>query len=156
MPVFSNVSHRPLFAFPDRLTAVTVRLVAGGVSLAIVTACLLKLGWALPLLALGFALRVAAGPRLSLLARMAIMATRLLRLPTQTTAGAPKQLAAAIGAATLIAASLLWWFGLSTAGWAIAGVVAVLAGLEAAFGFCLGCRLYAALFGCADCQRSSG
>jgi len=151
MPILVAVPHRPWFAFPERLTEATVRLVAGGVSLAIIGGFFLRAGWVLPVLALGFALRVFAGPRYSPLARLAIVITQALRLPTRTIAGPPKQFAAAIGASTLTLASILLVAGASTAAWAVAGIVAVLAGLEAALAFCLGCRIYNALFGCADC-----
>ena len=154
MTSLARVSHRPLFAFPERLTEATVRLVAGGVSLSIVVAFVLRLDWVLPVLAVGFALRVIAGPRFSPLAQVAILVTDALHLPTRTIAGAPKQFAAAIGAATLTTASLLLGVGLHTAAWATAGSVAFLAALEASFAFCLGCRIYGALFGCADCQVS--
>lgn len=152
MPLFSNASRRPIFLFPERVTEATVRLVAGGVSLSLVGGYLSGVVWVLPLLAVGFALRFVAGPRYSPLARLAIRGTELLRLPARTTAGAPKQFAAAIGAITLSFASVLVNTSLPRAGWALGGVVAVLAGMEAAFAFCLGCRIYAALFGCADCM----
>jgi Domain of unknown function (DUF4395) len=142
---------RPLFLFPERLTEAPVRLVASGVSLSILIGFALGAGWVLPLLALGFVLRVIAGPRFSPLARLAITLTQRLRLPKRSIAGAPKQFAAAIGAVVLTVASVLLLFGLHTAAWAVAGVVAFLAGLEAAFAFCLGCKIYQALFGCADC-----
>lgn len=151
MPLVSNGPHRPLFAFPERLTASTVRLVAAGVCIALGAAWAGGLGWALPVLALGFALRVAAGPKLSPLARLAMLVTSAFHLPRKLIAGAPKQFAAAIGFAVLSAASVLYFAGLTGAAWATAGAVAVLAGCEAAFGFCLGCWIYQALFGCADC-----
>ena len=151
MSVFATAPRRPWFVFPERLTEATVRLVAGGVSLAIVGGFSLRAGWVLPLLAVGFALRVFAGPRYSPLARLAILITRTLHLPTRSIAGPPKQFAAVIGATTLAIASILLVTGLPTAAWALAGIVAILAGLEAVFAFCLGCRIYDALFGCADC-----
>jgi hypothetical protein len=143
--------HRPRFLFPERLTEATVRLVAGGVSLSIVAGFLLRAGWILPVLALGFVLRVIAGPRFSPLAQLAIVATKGLNLPRRSIAGAPKQFAAGIGAAVLTLASVLLLAGLQTGAWAIAGLVAILAGLEAALAFCVGCKIYDALFGCADC-----
>jgi len=153
MPLFNNAQHRPLFAFPERLTEATVRLVAGGVSLALLGAFTFQAGWVLPVLAFGFVLRVAAGPRFSPLAQLAIRVTDALRLPTRTIAGAPKQFAASMGAGVLMTSSALLVAGQPTAAWGLAGVVAGLAGLEAAFAFCLGCKIYSGLFGCADCSR---
>jgi hypothetical protein len=151
MPVFDAGPRRPLFAFPEHLTEATVRLVAGGVCLTIVGGFLLRVGWVLPLLAVGFALRVLAGPRYSPLARLAILLTQTLHLSSHSIAGPPKQFAAAIGAATLTIASILFVTGSHSAAWIVGGLVAILAGLEAAFAFCLGCRIYDALFGCGDC-----
>jgi hypothetical protein len=149
-------AHRPLFAFPERLTEAPVRLVAAGVSLSIVGAFVLGLPWLLPLLALGFVARVAAGPRLSVLSRLAILLTVRLDLPRRTIAGAPKQFAAALGATVLTAASVLLVVGQPAAAWVVAGLVASLAGLEATLGFCVGCQVYSALFGCADCSAPHG
>jgi hypothetical protein len=143
--------HRPRFLFPERLTEAPVRLVAGGVSLGIAGAFLLQAGWVLPLLAAGFVLRVAAGPRFSPLARLAIAATRAFDLPRRSIPGAPKQFAAAIGAVVLTLASALHLAGWPGAAWAVAGMVAALAGLEAVLAYCLGCKIYEELFGCAEC-----
>ena len=104
-----------------------------------------------PLLALGFVLRVVAGPRFSPLARLAIVATVRLNLPRRSIPGAPKQFAAAIGAVVLTLASALVLAGAPAAGWSIAGAVASLAGREAAFACCVGCKVYEQLFGCAEC-----
>jgi hypothetical protein len=154
VPLFSNGPTRPFFAFPERLTESTVRLVAAGVCVGIGAGWATNFGWVLPLLALDFALRVAAGPRLSPLTRIAVPVTIALHLPKRSVAGAPKQFAAAIGFGVLASASALYLAGLPGAAWATAGVVALLAGCEAALGVCLGCRVYEALFGCADCTVS--
>jgi Domain of unknown function (DUF4395) len=54
----------------------------------------------------------------------------------------PPRLANAIGFSLLTAASLAWWAGSPAAGTAIALLVATLALLAAATGFCAGCELY--------------
>jgi len=54
----------------------------------------------------------------------------------------PPRLANAIGFAFLSAAALAWWLGSPTAGTVLAGLVAFLALLAAASGFCAGCELY--------------
>ncbi|MGH2974238.1 MAG: DUF4395 family protein [Solirubrobacterales bacterium] len=54
----------------------------------------------------------------------------------------PPRLANAIGFAFLAAAALTWWLGSPTAGTALGAVVAALALLAAASGFCVGCELY--------------
>ena len=107
MPVVSRESHHPILAFPEHLTDTTVRLVAGGVSAAILGAYALRAGWVLPVLALGFVLRAIAGPRFSLLARAAILVTafgvvlvRGIRAATRAPLGFDAYLA--IGATALV------------------------------------------------------
>lgn len=54
----------------------------------------------------------------------------------------PPRLANAIGAAFLGGAALAWWLGAPAAGTALAAIVALLALIAAASGFCAGCELY--------------
>ncbi len=54
----------------------------------------------------------------------------------------PPRLANAIGFAFLAVAALAWWLGSPAAGAALASIVAALALLAAASGFCAGCELY--------------
>jgi hypothetical protein len=54
----------------------------------------------------------------------------------------PPRLANAIGFAFLTAAAIAWWLGSPTAGTVLAAIVAALALLAAASGFCAGCELY--------------
>ncbi len=54
----------------------------------------------------------------------------------------PPRLANMIGFAFLTAAALAWWLGSPTTGTVIAALVAALALLAAASGFCAGCELY--------------
>lgn len=55
---------------------------------------------------------------------------------------APHRFAKLLGAVGTALASALLLVGLSVAGFAIAGLVAVAAGLAATTGICLGCRMY--------------
>jgi hypothetical protein len=54
----------------------------------------------------------------------------------------PPRLANLIGFVFLAAAAVLWWLGAETAGIALALLVAALASLAAATGFCAGCEIY--------------
>lgn len=54
----------------------------------------------------------------------------------------PPRLANAIGFAFLGAAALAWWLGSPVAGTVLASIVATLALLAAASGFCAGCEIY--------------
>lgn len=69
-------------------------------------------------------------------------ASRLVERPTDMEAAAPHRFAKLLGATgTTVAAGLLA-AGAPVAGFAIAGIVAVLAGLAATTGLCLGCKMY--------------
>ncbi len=97
-------------------------------------------------LAYGFLARVAAGPTLSPLGQIA---TRLVapRLgPPKLVAGPPKRFAQAIGAVLTTVGTFLF-FGLhqATGTYLLLGLLAAAASLESALGFCVGCRLFAAL-----------
>jgi Domain of unknown function (DUF4395) len=137
---------RGLFSFPDPVNEVSARLVAAGV----VIMCLLTIGldlrWATVVIAYGFVARVLTGPKLSPLGQLV---TRVLtpRLPFAPRAvpGPPKRFAQAIGAAFSLSA-----LGLAAGGsWGAAEIVLALlasaAFLESAFGFCLGCKVFALL-----------
>jgi len=67
--------------------------------------------------------------------------------PGQTEAAAPHRFAKLIGATFTLGATPLVVIGgpFALAGYVLAGIVAVLAGLAATTGFCLGCRLYGQL-----------
>jgi hypothetical protein len=54
----------------------------------------------------------------------------------------PPRLANQMGFVFLSAAAILWWLGAETAGTVVALLVAALAGLAAATGFCTGCEIY--------------
>jgi hypothetical protein len=156
------------FSFPDPVNEVSARLVAGGVVLLSATILVAQAPWLVALLALGFVARVAAGPRVS---PLALLVTRVivprLRLSERPTPGPPKRFAQGIGATLSVSAALLHFvFGLTTAAYALVAAILVAASLEAFFGFCLGCRIFALLMrlgvipksvceACADIQRRS-
>ncbi len=56
--------------------------------------------------------------------------------------GSAHRFAQFLGGLTLSAASIALFAGSATAGWILAWVVVVLAGVNLAFGFCTGCFLY--------------
>jgi hypothetical protein len=132
-----------IFTFPNPVNEVAARLVAAGVVLMSVA---VVLGWAwvaIPLAA-GFALRVAAGPRLS---PLALLVTRVVvpRLPVKPklVPGPPKRFAQSIGLALSSAALVaIFGFGAIGVGQILVAMIAVAAFLESAFGFCLGCVIF--------------
>lgn len=154
---------RGVFSFPHPVNEVAARTVATGVvGLAALTVTT-RQRWLLLPLAYGFVARVLAGPTLSPLGQVA---TRVVtpRLPAEPkwVAGPPKRFAQGIGAAfSLTAAALAFGFGRERAAFGLVGVLGLFAALESAFGFCLGCRVFAVLMRlgiipeevCADCNN---
>jgi hypothetical protein len=88
--------------------------------------------------------------------------TPRLAIEPRWVAGPPKRFAQGIGAAfSLSALALAFGFRRPTAAYALVGILGVFATLEAAFGFCLGCKVFAILMRlgivpeevCADCNN---
>jgi len=137
---------RALFSFPDPVNEIAARTVATGVVVTAAAALVFEAPWVLVVLTYGFWARVLTGPTLSPLGQLA---TRVVvpRLPIapRPTPGPPKRFAQGMGAALCTTATILW----VTAGWEYARwIVALLlvpAFLEAAFGLCLGCKVFALL-----------
>lgn len=139
--------------FPTVVDDVTVRLIAAVVLVIGVLALGLQQWWLYAVLAVDFVLRAALGPRASPIA-VAVNRWVRPRVPTakRPTAGPPKRFAAAIGAVLTVAATALWLLGVVTGSSAaitavvVIGVVMVVFPLlEAAFGLCVGCRLFSVL-----------
>ncbi|MDN5796991.1 MAG: DUF4395 domain-containing protein [Intrasporangium sp.] len=142
-------SHR----FPAAVDEITVRLVAAVVLSLGIVALATQQWWVYAILAVDFWLRSAVGPRWSPVARVVqqwvrpAVGTDPVRVP-----GAPKRFAAAIGAVLTSAATVLWLIhgvtGSSAALAVLVGVAVVMLvfpALEAVFGLCVGCRLFAGL-----------
>ena len=137
---------RALFSFPDPVNEVSARLVAAGVVL--LTALILSgWTWLIVVLAYGFVARVTTGPTLSPLAQLVTrVVTPRLPVPERLVPGPPKRFAQGIGAMLSTGAAVLHFgFDATTAALVLVGMVLVAAGLEAALGLCLGCRLFARL-----------
>ncbi len=136
-----------IFTFPNPVNEVSARLVAGAVALMGLACVVLQVPWLMIVLAVGFLLRVASGPRFD---PLGLVVTRVIvpRLPLaeRPTAGPPKRFAQAIGAVLTIAASTSY-FGFSEAGLAygLIAVVVVFAILESVLGLCVGCKVFALL-----------
>ncbi len=138
-----------LLTFPNPVNEVTARTTAAGVVVLAALALVLQQPWLSVVLAVGFLLRVASGPKLS---PLALIASRVIvpRLPWEPrlVAGPPKRFAQAIGLVFSLASALLFYaFGADLAGYAVLGALLVAATLESAFGLCLGCRAFALLIG---------
>lgn len=57
-----------------------------------------------------------------------------------------------LGAAFTTLATLAFLAGFGEVGWALTGLVAALAALSATTGICVGCLVYARIWGCEDCK----
>jgi hypothetical protein len=135
-----------MFSFPNPVNEKAARVVAGAVVLLSVAAIATGWRWLLIVLAIGFALRVASGPRFSPLGQLAtkVVAPRLGE--PKLVPGPPKRFAQAMGLTFSLAAVLLAYvFDAQTAAWVVTGLLAVAAFLESAFALCLGCQVFALL-----------
>lgn len=135
-----------LLNFPSEVNDTSARIVAtGAVAMA---AGYAVTGWAWLLLPLtyGFIARVMSGPTFSPLARLATQViTPRLSGNHKIVPGPPKRFAQGIGALFSVTASVLFLVDLPVASRWVAAALAGPAFLEAAFGFCVGCKMFAGL-----------
>ena len=139
-------SSSSFFSFPNPVNDVAARTVATGAVLMALAVAVLGWGWVLVPLTYGFVARVLAGPRISPLGQFAtkVVAPRLPQYEKHMP-GPPKRFAQGIGVAFSVSASVLWLAGAPTAARIVVGMLAGAAFLEAAFGFCLGCKIFGLL-----------
>lgn len=142
---------REVFAFPEVVNDYAARCTAAlVVTLAVVTMVAPSpvQTWLAGILAVGFALRVAGGPRYSPFGRLSVhlLAPRVSSEP-KLVAGAPKRFAQTIGLVMSSVALGLFLVGFATAAVVVLGILVAAALAEAALGFCLGCWMYARLQG---------
>ena len=136
-------SGRSVIGFPNPVNEKAARVVAGCVVL--ISLLALVTGWyfLLPVLAVGFWLRVATGPSLSPLGQLATRVIAPLLGPPREVPGPPKRFAQTIGAVLTTAGSLLAFvFGVGAAAPVVLVVMALFATLESAFGVCVGCHIF--------------
>lgn len=147
---------RELFRFPDPVNETSARLVAAGVLAMAITFLVVREGWVLIPLTYGFAARVLTGPTLSPLGQFVTrVATPLVeRLPIRSrfVPGTPKRFAQGMGLAFTAGASAAWLLGAPAVAVGLIALLAVAATLESVFAVCLGCIVYNAIWGCADCD----
>ncbi len=144
----TSASDRPggFFAFPNPVDDAAARTVATGVVLMSLGVAVLGWGWLLVPLTYGFWARVLAGPRIS---PLGLFATRVaaprLQAIHKLVPGPPKRFAQAVGVAFSSTASVLWLTGAVPAARIVVALLAAAAFLEAAFGLCLGCKVFGLL-----------
>jgi hypothetical protein len=131
-----------LLSFPNPVNEKAARTVAGLVAVSTVVALVTQQAWLLWLLAVGFGLRVASGPRFS---PFGLLATRVVapRLgEPRLVPGPPKRFAQTIGLVVSLSAAVAVAAGAPTPGWVLAGLLVVAATLESVFALCLGCVVF--------------
>jgi hypothetical protein len=129
-----------VFTYPNPVNDNVGRAVASGVVLMCVAAIAFDQPWILIPLTFGFWARVLAGPRFS---PLALLASRVAPKPVP---GPPKRFAQGIGVVFSTSALILaYGFGLTTAAWVVVAMLTCAAFLEAAFGICLGCKVFSLL-----------
>ncbi|GAB11336.1 hypothetical protein GOARA_067_00780 [Gordonia araii NBRC 100433] len=133
-------SVREAFAFPNPVNDYAARSTAGLVIVLAVASIVVNQWWLYALLALGFALRVAGGPKYSPFGRLAVhVIVPKIWKKEKLVPGPPKRFAQTVGLVFGLVATVF-----SLAGWGLAaqitiGLLIVAAFLEFAFGICLGC-----------------
>ena len=106
-------------------------------------AFLLQVEAAVPFFALVLFLGAAFGPRYGPFLRLyADLIRPRLRPPGELEDPRPPRFAAAVGVLFLVAAAVAFAADADALGWALALIVAALAGLAAATGICVGCEVY--------------
>ena len=136
---------RTPFEFPAIVNEKAARVVAGLVVLVAALALLTGWLWLSAVLAVGFALRVASGPRFDPFGQLAtkVIAPRLgepVMVP-----GPPKRFAQAIGLVLTLVATGFLVAGLPAVTTALLAILLVFATLESALGFCAGCYAFGLL-----------
>jgi len=134
---------RGLFSFPNPVNETSARLVAGVVAVIAIVAIAFQQGWLIPVLAYGFAARALTGPTLSPLAFVATrVVTPRLTFGHRYSPGPAKRFAQSIGAAFTVVATGVYFAGFRAEAYALVGIIAAFASLEAGFGLCVGCKAF--------------
>lgn len=135
-----------LLNFPTEVNDTSARIVATGAVAMSAGYALTGWAWLLIPLTYGFIARVLSGPTFSPLARLATQViTPRIKVQHRIVAGPPKRFAQGIGALFSVTASVLYLLDLTAASRWVAAALAGPALLEAALGFCIGCKMFAGL-----------
>ena len=140
------MSVRSVFTFPNPVNDYAARSTAGLVVILAVVAIVVNTPILYGILAVGFALRVLAGPTLSPFGQLSVrvIAPRVWR-KTKLVPGPPKRFAQTIGLMFSASAFVLSLVGLGLAAQIVTGALVVAATLDSVFGFCLGCVAFGIL-----------
>jgi hypothetical protein len=131
-----------VFAFPNPVNDHAARFTAGIVVVLALVALVGQLPWLVGVIAIGFVLRLAFGPRISPAALLSVKVLAPLVGEAKLVPGPPKRFAQGIGAVLSGAAFILLVSGGSLPGWTLMVLLVVAASLEAFIGLCLGCAIF--------------
>lgn len=131
-----------LLSFPNPVNEKAARSVAGGVVVLALLGLLPHLTGLSVVLAIGFWLRVASGPRFSPLGQLATRVIAPRFGPAKLVPGPPKRFAQLIGAVVTTSAAICYLAGAVGAAQLLLLLIVVAAGLESALGLCLGCVIF--------------
>ncbi len=137
----THVASRFL-TFPNPVNEYAARSTAALVVVLAVVTIAVNTWWLYAALAIGFALRVAAGPTLSPFGRLSVHVIVPLLGRTRLVPGPPKRFAQTIGLTLTTIALILHLSGAVLAGQIAVGLVVIAALLESALGVCLGCLIF--------------
>lgn len=151
-----------LLNFPEEVNDTSARIVAAGAVTLAVAYSATGWGWILIPLTYGFIARVASGPRFSPLGLLAtkVITPRLGFIQHRILPGPPKRFAQGIGAVFSLTAAVLHVLDFTVASRVVTAALAGPALLEAALGFCVGCKIFGGLIRlgvipesvCAECS----
>ena len=151
-----------VFSFPNPVNEYAVRTVAGVVAALSVLAIVFDIRWLVVVIAVGFAGRVSSGPRIDPLAWLTtVIIIPALGNPFSPAPGPSNRFAQSIGLILSTISAVLVLTGHSTVGYIVLGVLAFVAAIQSALGFCLGCYIFGHLMGwglipltvCEACER---
>lgn len=131
-----------IFTFPNPVNEKAARSVAGGVVVLSLLTLLTQWWWLAALLAVGFALRVAGGPRYSPLGRLAVHVIAPRFGAPRLVPGPPKRFAQTVGLVFSGGAAIALAAGAGAVATVLLAILVVFALLESALGFCAGCWVF--------------
>lgn len=131
-------------SFPETVNEYAARCLALEVALLALAGFLFSWPWMAPLLALGFFLRVWAGPRFDPMAQAAVGMAKGI-VGRKEVPGPPKRFAQLMGFILMTLGSLALLFNLDSITLGALLVLFLLASLESLAGVCMGCKIFAGM-----------
>ena len=134
-----------LVTFPNPVNEYAARSTAGLVVVLTAFTLGFRTPWLLWILAIGFLLRLAAGPRYSPFGQLSVRVIAPRIGPARLVPGPPKRFAQGIGVFFSVAALVTFYAGVPVLPWVLVAFITVAATLESVFGICLGCTIFGRL-----------